>query len=140
MTTKSIQAVPLSADSGAKNARCTKAGCTTKPVVEFVAVYDGEPEFAFNACQDHEGEVRESMGPESVDFTRESMLTGEVHTRELPLSPAELERFLVDRAVGAAPHVQVAFPALSADDREFIVSGATPEEWETAFGPLADRD
>ena len=32
------------------------------------------------------------------------------------------------------PLVQNAFPDLSADDREFILTGITPEEWDQIFG------
>ena len=32
--------------------------------------------------------------------------------------------------------VQNAFPNLDADDREFIVSGITPEEWDATYGAL----
>ncbi|AWY06140.1 hypothetical protein PBI_SUZY_35 [Gordonia phage Suzy] len=74
----------------------------------------------------------------SVPFTKASQLTGETHTRVIPVSPKALEEWLVGQANGSAPHIQVAFPELSADDREFILTGITPEEWESAFGPLAD--
>lgn len=29
--------------------------------------------------------------------------------------------------------IQDAFPHLNADEREFLLSGATPEEWDAAF-------
>ena len=31
--------------------------------------------------------------------------------------------------------VQDAFPRLNADEREFLISGMTPEKWEETFGP-----
>ncbi len=36
-------------------------------------------------------------------------------------------------------HVQHAFPQLSADDREFIMSGITKEEWEETFKEEEDE-
>jgi hypothetical protein len=30
--------------------------------------------------------------------------------------------------------VQDAFPQLDADQREFLISGITPEEWDATFG------
>lgn len=36
--------------------------------------------------------------------------------------------------------VQNAFPNLSVEDREFIVSGMTEEEWEVLFPPNKDED
>lgn len=76
----------------------------------------------------------------SVAFTKDSVLTGVRHTRILPTPQVKLEAFLVGRAEGNAevPFVQVAFPELSAEDREFIMTGTTTEEWASAFGPLAD--
>ena len=35
---------------------------------------------------------------------------------------------------GNRPFVQDAFPNLSSDERQFLVSGATPEERDEAFG------
>jgi hypothetical protein len=34
--------------------------------------------------------------------------------------------------------IQDAAPRLSADDREFILTGAVPEEWDNAFPPDED--
>lgn len=35
---------------------------------------------------------------------------------------------------------QIAFPELDADQREFIISGTTPAEWEKLFGSMTDPD
>lgn len=32
-------------------------------------------------------------------------------------------------------HIQDAFPSLSVDDREFLLSGYSPEGWRILFGP-----
>lgn len=31
-------------------------------------------------------------------------------------------------------HIQNAMPELTADEREFLLTGMTPEEWDAAFG------
>lgn len=62
--------------------------------------------------------------------TRTSTLTGIRHQRDLPVT----ERQTIIWANGTGPYVQNCFPDLSADDREFILSGITPEEWDAAFG------
>lgn len=36
--------------------------------------------------------------------------------------------------------VQDAFPNLSTDDREFIISGTTPEEWEKMVEAMAEEE
>ena len=64
-----------------------------------------------------------------------SSLSGREHTREIELSDTELAalmRFLEDRT--RAPLIQAILPSHSLEDREFLLSGITPEEWESAFG------
>ncbi len=61
-------------------------------------------------------------------ITRKSMLSGKNHTMELPVNQAQLD------AYAAGELVQDAFPNLDADEREFIKTGITAEEWEAAFG------
>tara|TARA_Y100000034_G_C6571462_1_gene247693 strand:+ start:311 stop:505 length:195 start_codon:yes stop_codon:yes gene_type:complete len=55
------------------------------------------------------------------------MFTGNTATREIPVTQAELD----DWASGTL--IQNAMPSLSADDREFLMTGATPEEWDEMF-------
>ena len=66
-------------------------------------------------------------------LTMTSELTGEVHTRRLPVSQARLLEWM-STPEHRRPLVQEAFPDLNEDDREFILTGATPEEWEAEFG------
>ena len=56
--------------------------------------------------------------------TRASSITGLTHTREVPVTEAQLNAWY-DGA-----RIQDAMPNLSAEDREFIKTGITPEEWE----------
>jgi len=37
-------------------------------------------------------------------------------------------------------HMQQIFPQLSADQREFLMTGCTPEEWAALFPPEDDED
>lgn len=60
---------------------------------------------------------------------RESILSGKVHKREINITARELDRIL-----SGAEHVQHVVPHLSADDREFIINGITPEEWDKYMG------
>jgi len=61
-------------------------------------------------------------------ITRKSMMSGKDHTLDLPVNQAQLDAY----AAGAL--VQDAFPHLDADDREFIKTGITAEEWQEMFG------
>lgn len=56
--------------------------------------------------------------------TRMSMLSGITRTRDLPITEEQAQKYYN----GAM--VQYAFPHLSEDDREFIISGITAEEWD----------
>lgn len=62
-------------------------------------------------------------------FTRTSDLTGKLNSMDLPI---------IQEAVAAwkqsGQYVQDFFPQLNADQREFLLTGATPEEWEELFG------
>lgn len=56
-----------------------------------------------------------------------SMLTGKIHEREIDVTPEQLQKWR------GGMLIQDAMPHLSADDREYLISGATPEEWKKFF-------
>ena len=58
-----------------------------------------------------------------MKITRTSGLTGAINTRDLDITPAQYTQYL------GGTLAQLAFPHLSADDREFLLTGITPEEW-----------
>ena len=62
---------------------------------------------------------------------RKSMFTGEVHSMELPVTTQQLERW--ERG---AEYIQDVFPGLTADQREFLKTGVTKEEWDNTFGNM----
>jgi hypothetical protein len=64
-----------------------------------------------------------------IAVTRTSQLTGQVHTLDLDVTEEQMQAY----AAGAL--IQEAFPGLSDDDREFIMTGITAAEWEAVFGP-----
>lgn len=59
-----------------------------------------------------------------MTIQRVSQLTGKIHTMDVP---ATEEQFLAWRN-GAL--IQNAMPACTAEQREFIMTGITPEEWK----------
>ena len=61
-------------------------------------------------------------------FVRKSILTGIVRSLDLDVTQEQALRY------DNGWHVQDAYPHLSADDREFLISGVTAEEWSNAFG------
>lgn len=62
-------------------------------------------------------------------FTRRSLATGITHTVELPITQEEWDKFLKSNSL-----IQRAFPNLTPDQREFLISGTTPDEWDEMFG------
>lgn len=63
-----------------------------------------------------------------MEITRRSMLSGKQTTKDLPITPKELEYWK------NGEHAQNVWPHLSADDREFIMTGITKEEWDAMGG------
>jgi hypothetical protein len=58
---------------------------------------------------------------------RISLLTGKQHSMEIPITEEQME--IYERGV----LIHRAAPNLTADQREFIISGITPEEWNETF-------
>lgn len=68
-----------------------------------------------------------------MKITRESTLTGLTHTLDIDVTQEQFNRWQ------SGSYIQDAMPHLSADDREFLISGITPDEWKKAF-PDDDED
>jgi hypothetical protein len=60
---------------------------------------------------------------------RTSKVSGITRTFDLPVSVEQMERFESGRET-----IQDIFPHLTADEREFIKSGITAQEWDQLFG------
>lgn len=61
-------------------------------------------------------------------ITRTSPFSGKTTTREIPVTEEQLARW------NNGTLIQNAMPNISADDREFLMTGITPEEWNEVFG------
>lgn len=68
-----------------------------------------------------------------MKITRTSAMTGIVHTRDINCTITQLDRYYTGEV-----NLQNAFPDLSPEDREFIKTGITPEEWDDMLGPEED--
>ena len=64
-----------------------------------------------------------------MKVTRESLASGKTRTKDLPITPAQYIKYI--RGEG---HVQDIMPDLPPEDREFLISGVTQEEWEELYG------
>jgi hypothetical protein len=68
---------------------------------------------------------------DTIAIVRTSPITGKQNTREIPISVETYALGMQAWKKGAL--IQNAFPTLSPADREFILSGITPEEWDNMF-------
>ena len=65
-----------------------------------------------------------------IQVTRQSIITKKINTMELPITQEHLDIY---ETVGDIL-IQDAFPNLDAEQREFILTGITPQEWNDTFG------
>lgn len=66
-------------------------------------------------------------------ITRVSRFTGKVNKMEVGVEESRVVNWLLT-PLDMRPYVQDAFPELTAEEREFILTGTTPEEWNQMFG------
>ena len=71
-----------------------------------------------------------------IQVTRQSIITKKINTMELPITQEHLDTY---ETVGDIL-IQDAFPNLDAEQREFILTGVTPQEWNDTFGEEGDED
>lgn len=63
-----------------------------------------------------------------MEITRKSAITGIIRTLEIDITEDQLRRWL--NKEGLIQHIM---PNISDDEREFIMTGITAEEWDNAF-------
>ena len=71
-----------------------------------------------------------------LEVTKKSILSGKTNTMTLDITQEHLDMY---EQVGGLL-IQAVFPNLSAGEREFLISGITPEEWNETFGEDEDDD
>jgi hypothetical protein len=64
-----------------------------------------------------------------VIVKRKSPFSGQINTMDLPITMEQIQRWQ------GGELIQNAMPNLNADEREFLISGITAEEWKQTFGP-----
>ena len=68
-----------------------------------------------------------------MKITKKSQLTGKVHTMDLDVTQEQIDRWQ------RGTLIQTTIPQLRPDEREFLISGITPQEWEETFGAYEDN-
>ena len=71
----------------------------------------------------------------TIQVTKQSIITRKMNTMELPITQEHLDMY---ETVGDIL-VQDAFPNLDIGQREFLISGITPDEWVETFGEGEDE-
>ena len=66
-----------------------------------------------------------------ITIQKRSLFTGKINTMEIPLTEREFQE-RIHRCLNGEL-IQEAFSDLSEDEREFLLSGATTEEWNEIF-------
>ena len=60
-------------------------------------------------------------------ITRTSILSGKTRTKQINVNQSQIDKW------EAGMLIQDAMPDVSVDEREFIMTGSTPEEWDLHF-------
>ncbi len=67
-----------------------------------------------------------------MQITNVSQLTGIEHTMELDVTQEQLDEFCSGHPRRKVQHI---FPNLKSDEREFLMTGITSDEWNKMFPP-----
>lgn len=70
-----------------------------------------------------------------MKITKTSILSGKTATLDLPVTQEQLDRYATGNVL-----VQHAFPGCTPEEREFLMTGITPEEWNATFPPDEDEE
>jgi len=68
-----------------------------------------------------------------MQVTRKSMLSGESNTMDLDVTEDQIRRWR------GGELIQNVMPKLSAEQREFLISGTMPDEWDEMMQDRDDR-
>ena len=71
-----------------------------------------------------------------MEIVRQSQLSGAIYVMEIDITEEQLERVENRRINGEL--IQNIVPNLSKEDREFLITGITPEEWELTFADMTE--
>jgi hypothetical protein len=67
-----------------------------------------------------------------MKIRKRSLISGKISEMNIDVN-RDLYVMWESSPVETRPHVQNAFPMLTPDEREFILTGVTPEEWKDLF-------
>ena len=100
---------------------------TTWYACEFCGLYQASAPMC-NKCELQEEETKSVM--KRYEFQRRSPFSGKIHTMTIQMT----EQQFAELSQPNGRHIQDILPHCTPDEREFIMTGITPEEWEQTFG------
>tara|TARA_Y100001972_G_C7591339_1_gene296390 strand:- start:712 stop:930 length:219 start_codon:yes stop_codon:yes gene_type:complete len=65
---------------------------------------------------------------QKYEIEKQSPLTGKINIMEIEMNPEDYVRWQ-----NTAVNIQDALPYLSVDEREFLISGVSPDDWEQMY-------
>jgi hypothetical protein len=68
-----------------------------------------------------------------MKITKVSPRTGQLNTLDLPMTAEQYDQWRIGPGL-----IQDMLPELTAEQREFLLTGYTPEDWEILFPPEDD--
>ena len=71
-----------------------------------------------------------------MEIVRQSQLSGAIRVMEIDITEEQLAR--VENRRANQELIQNIVPHLPKDEREFLITGITPEEWEIAFADMVE--
>jgi len=71
-----------------------------------------------------------------MEIVRQSQLSGAIRVMEIDITEEQLAR--VENRRANQELIQNIVPHLPKDEREFLITGITPEEWEIAFADMEE--
>lgn len=75
-----------------------------------------------------------------INLIRRSVFTGNWHQMPLPITLEKLRQWeQLCMSGGKRPLIQDFFPELDDDQREFLLTGTTPTEWDEYVKDIDDR-
>lgn len=69
-----------------------------------------------------------------MKITMRSMMSGKDNTLDIDCTPEQIELWR------SGVLIQVAMPNVPAEQREFLISGVTPHEWQHFFGDIMEDE
>ena len=71
-----------------------------------------------------------------MEIVRQSQLSGAIRVMEIDITEEQLAR--VENRRANQELIQNIVPHVPQDEREFLITGITPEEWEIAFADMEE--